>query len=147
MKKFDYEARDKTSNEMVSSMVQADIMNYILNNVEGIKNLYRNKKELHGCSAEGHISHIFSDRMSSRPMGWKKKNVDNMSRLRLLKEDGIRGKQIIEKQGKIIEFEEIKKIRHQAKEKIEKTINVRVGTVPALKYGSDDEKILLNNLL
>lgn len=30
-----------------------DLMNYILNNVEGIKNLCRNKKELHGCSAEG----------------------------------------------------------------------------------------------
>ena len=30
-----------------------DLMNYILNNVEGIKNLYKNKKELHGCSAEG----------------------------------------------------------------------------------------------
>lgn len=122
-------------------------MDYILNNEEGITNLYSNQGDLHGCSAEGHISHIFSDRMSSRPMGWKKKNVDNMSRLRLLKEDGIRGKQIIEKQGKIIEFEEIKKIRHQAKEKIENTINIKIGSVPALKYGSDDEKILLNNLL
>jgi len=29
---------------------------------------------------------------------------------------------------------------------MEKTINVRVGTVPALKYGSD-EKNLLSNLL
>ena len=80
-------------------------------------------------------------------MGWKSENVDKMSRLRLLREDGIRGKEILEKQGKIVEFEEIKKIRHQAKEKMEKTINVRVGTVPALKYGSDEEKNLLSNLL
>ena len=61
------------------------------------------KEDLHGYSAEEHIRHIFSDRMSSRPMGWKVKNVDNMSRLRLLREDGIK-----EKQGNVIEFEENK---------------------------------------
>lgn len=40
-----------------------ELMKYILNNVEGIKNLYRNKKELHVCSAEGHVTHIYSNRM------------------------------------------------------------------------------------
>ena len=44
------------------------IMNYILNNKEGISNLYKYRQYLHGCSAEGHVSHIFSDRMSSRPI-------------------------------------------------------------------------------
>ena len=34
------------------------LLNYILNNKEGISNLYRYQKELHGCSAEGHISHL-----------------------------------------------------------------------------------------
>ena len=37
-----------------------------------------------GCSAEGHISHVLSARESSRPMGWSKKGVDRISRLRVL---------------------------------------------------------------
>lgn len=35
------------------------------------------------CSAEGHVSHIFADRMSSRPLGWSKIGADKMSRLRV----------------------------------------------------------------
>lgn len=154
LRKLDFESFKETCYEMIAEEMDSTArarkernMEYILNNIEGITNLYENQEDLHGCSAEGHISHIYSDRMSSRPMGWKSENVDKMSRLRLLREDGIRGKEILEKQGKIVEFEEIKKIRHQAKEKMEKTINVRVGTVPALKYGSDEEKNLLSNLL
>lgn len=38
---------------------------------------------------KGHISHIYSDRMSSRPMGWSTTNVNNMSKLRTAKEDNI----------------------------------------------------------
>ena len=37
-----------------------------------------------GCSAEGHISHVLSARESSRPMGWSKKGIDRISRLRVL---------------------------------------------------------------
>src|SRR5574344_1240578 len=147
MKKFDYEARDKTSNEMVSSMVQADIMNYILNNVEGIKNLYRNKKELHGCSAEGHISHIYSDRMSSRPMGWSTENVNNMSRLRIAKEDNIKVKEILENSKKIIEFKEIEKIRNQANKKIDESIDFKTVSVPIMNFGTLEERIFFKNLL
>lgn len=54
--------------EKVISLTTNCLKNTI--NEEGIKNLYKNEEELHGCSAEGHISHIYSDRMSSRPMGW-----------------------------------------------------------------------------
>ena len=36
-----------------------------------------------GCSAEGHVSHIFSDRMSSRPLGWSRTGADKMARLRV----------------------------------------------------------------
>lgn len=80
-------------------------------------------------------------------MGWKSENVDKMSRLRLLREDGIKAKEILERQGNIIEFEEIKKIRHQAREKMEKTLNIKVGTIPALIYGDEEEKNLLRNIL
>lgn len=39
------------------------------------------------CSAEGHVSHVYADRMSSRPLGWSKKGVDKMSRLRIYRQN------------------------------------------------------------
>lgn len=39
-------------------------------------------KLVEGCSAEGHVSHILSDRLSSRPKGWSKTGADRMSKLR-----------------------------------------------------------------
>lgn len=82
-----------------------------------ISNYYKYRKLLHGCSAEGHVSHIYSDRMSSRPMGWKNKNIDNMSKLRLLREDNISVKTILEKQEKIIDINEYKEIKIKAERK------------------------------
>lgn len=35
-----------------------------------------------GCSAEGHVSHVLSSRMSSRPMGWSIVGGSKMSELR-----------------------------------------------------------------
>lgn len=52
---------------------------YILSNWSGIMEQIENK-ELE-CSAEGHVSHIYADRMSSRPLGWSKTGVDKMARL------------------------------------------------------------------
>ncbi len=63
------------------------LLQYILNNKDGISNLYKYQKQLHGCSAEGHVSHLYSARLSSRPLGWKTINVDNVSRLRIIKAD------------------------------------------------------------
>ena len=48
----------------------------------------RDKNEEVKCSAEGHISHIFADRMSSRPLGWSRKGADKMSRLRIYEKNG-----------------------------------------------------------
>lgn len=124
-----------------------ELMKYILNNAEGIKNLYRNKKDLHGCSAEGHVSHIYSDRMSSRPMGWSKTNVNNMSRLRTAKEDEISIQEIIKNSKKIIEFKEIEKIRNQANKKIEASINFKPVSIPTMQFGTIEERIFFKNLL
>ena len=62
-----------------------DAKRYILRNWNGI--IIKNNKgnEIIGCSAEGHVSHLLSDRMSSRPMGWTKHGVDVMSKLRAFK--------------------------------------------------------------
>ena len=55
---------------------------YIMNNWAGITIYNDRGHEITGCSAEGHVSHILSSRMSSRPLGWSKKGADNMARLR-----------------------------------------------------------------
>ena len=56
---------------------------YILGNWAGIKRQVRSKDAQLKCSAEGHVSHIYSDRMSSRPLGWCKAGADKMARLRI----------------------------------------------------------------
>ena len=56
---------------------------YILNNWSGIMHQVKAKDVNFGCSAEGHVSHIFSDRMSSRPLGWSRTGADKMARLRV----------------------------------------------------------------
>ena len=71
---------EETESETKKEAVK-DSKRYILNNWEGIKRRY--EKEYQGCSAEGHISHVLSSRLSSRPLGWSLKGADQMARLRV----------------------------------------------------------------
>ena len=59
---------------------------YILNHWEAIQ---RQKSEAYvGCSAEGHVSHVLSSRMSSRPMGWSRDGMRHMSSMRVFVQNG-----------------------------------------------------------
>lgn len=71
-----------TEDESKQKAVRAS-MDYILGNWPGIMASLKDKEHQTGCSAEGHVSHIFSDRMSSRPLGWSREGVDKMTRLRV----------------------------------------------------------------
>jgi hypothetical protein len=55
---------------------------YILDNWSAAKIRLTNRRSLCGCSAEGHVSHVLSSRMSTGPMGWSKTGADKMARLR-----------------------------------------------------------------
>lgn len=55
---------------------------YILDNWMEAKLRLANRRSLPGCSAEGHVSHVLSSRMSSRPMGWSRIGASKMIRLR-----------------------------------------------------------------
>jgi len=55
---------------------------YILSNWSGAKERLCNRRYVKGCSAEAHVEHVLSRRMSSDPMGWSRKGADRMSHLR-----------------------------------------------------------------
>lgn len=55
---------------------------YILSNWMAARARLLHKDGVKGCSAEGHVSHILSARMSSRPMGWSIKGASVMAQLR-----------------------------------------------------------------
>ena len=58
-----------------------DAYRYIMNNWSGIRIYSEEREDITGCSAEGHVSHIYSSRLSSRPKGWSVRNVGNMAKL------------------------------------------------------------------
>lgn len=54
---------------------------FFVNNWSAIQLAFHGPNVL-GCSAEGHVSSIYSERMSSRPMGWSEVGSDRMCKLR-----------------------------------------------------------------
>ena len=71
-----------TESESKQRAVEAS-KKYILGNWSGIMEQISNKAAKNECSAEGHISHVYADRMSSRPLGWSEVGVDKMAQLRV----------------------------------------------------------------
>ena len=55
---------------------------YVLNNWTAARLRLLRKNGVKGSSTESHVSHILSDRMSSRPMGWSKEGMSKMAQLR-----------------------------------------------------------------
>lgn len=60
---------------------------YILGNWSGIMLSMKSQDANVRCSAEGHVSHVYADRMSSRPLGWSRTGADRMSRLRIYRQN------------------------------------------------------------
>ena len=54
---------------------------FILSNWSAAKVRLKVRK-IPGCSAEGHVSHVLSKRMSTAAMGWSRKGADKMANLR-----------------------------------------------------------------
>ena len=77
---------------------------YILSNWEAAKLRLEGKEGVLGSSTESHVSHVLSDRMSSRPKGWSSQGAEKMARLRAYYLNG----------GDMLEL-----VRYQKKEKPE----------------------------
>lgn len=119
---------------------------YLLNNWDGIIVYYRDKSNIKGCNAEGHVSHVYSSRMSSRPLGWSKTGTDKMSRLRIYYYNGGNMLDLIRNQEKVLPkaagIEELScssvmQTEHQAHREIEKYFDVMQHTL----VGSQVKKI------
>ena len=67
------------------------LQSFVMGNWAAVMRTFHDKK-VSGCSAEGHVSHILSERLSSRPMGWSKTGADRMSKLRCYEKNYGRGK-------------------------------------------------------
>ena len=80
---------------------------YILNNWDGIEIRAEEGIGIIGCSTEGHVSHIFSSRLSSRPKGWSKIGVGKMSKLLIYKGNG----------GKVYDLVMTQKMKREKEEK------------------------------
>lgn len=63
-----------------------DTIRYIENNWDGIESSVKHPNV--GCSAEGHVSHILSERLSSRPMAWSLTGAGNMASMRAVRANG-----------------------------------------------------------
>lgn len=106
---------------------------YLVNNWEAIQRAFRDKHAL-GCSAEGHVSHILSERMSSRPMGWSETGSDRMCKLRCyVKNHGVSG--IID----LVEYRRRKKLEEQ---KATGTDGMMVEAQPKKRYTKAQREVM-----
>lgn len=83
-----------------------DGLGYILRNFQAAKTRLRKEKGVLACSAEGHVSHVLSARMSSRPMAWSLAGADAMARLRAYSLNGGEMIKLVRLQKKPVEVEE-----------------------------------------
>ena len=66
----------------------AENWDYIKKNWKGVRRRVQKGEGVTGSSTEGHISHVLSARMSSRPMGWCREGADSLSRIRIYWKNG-----------------------------------------------------------
>ena len=103
---------------------------YMLNNWDGIEIKAEKGYEIVGCSAEGHVSHVLSDRLSSRPKGWSKLGAAQMSELRIYKKNG----------GKVYDLVMAQKIKEENNRKIQ----VQEEIIKSLRNSSTKYENVLN---
>jgi hypothetical protein len=91
---------------------------YVLNQWEAIIIRNDDPDARMGCSAEGNVSHIYSSRLSSRPLGWSRIGVKKMSELRIYCQNG----------GKVYDLVKYQKMKQEReiKEEIQKEMDRKI---------------------
>lgn len=107
---------------------------YVMNQWKGIEIYETDGKYLKGCSAEGHISHVYADRMSSRPRTWSDDGIDKMSRLRTFVSNGGKVYEELIKRKK--ENTKLRKYDKIIERNIKKNVEISTGTkLPIIENG------------
>ena len=115
--------------------------NYILGNWTGIMLSMCGKDKNIRCSAEGHVSHVYSDRMSSRPLGWCALGADKMARLRIYWMNGGDMLELVRFQGEelplaagteevIYSAEEMIRMENRNKKKLGNLADIPIYSIP-----------------
>ncbi|QFJ55088.1 ISLre2 family transposase [Pseudobutyrivibrio xylanivorans] len=73
--------KEYTSSENILAKISASA-DYISSNWMAAKYRLRKHEGVLACSAEGHVYHVLSSRMSTQAMGWSKHGANQMARLR-----------------------------------------------------------------
>jgi hypothetical protein len=79
LKEICRELRNSAENEKIREKID-NFRNYITTNWKGIA-VYQEEGS-RGSNTEGHISHVLSSRLSSRPSGWSREGLKAMAELR-----------------------------------------------------------------
>ncbi|ERM93234.1 hypothetical protein O163_01125 [Caldanaerobacter subterraneus subsp. yonseiensis KB-1] len=110
---------------------------YILNNWEGIK-IYNEDEDVIGCSAEGHISHVFSARLSRNPLGWSREGLKLMAKLRVFSKNGGDLREVEWGKKKNINAGSYKLTKKQIKEavrRVKTSTNEKINNITVLNIG------------
>lgn len=157
MYEFDYIKVKELGYEILAEEMEKSVrerklkqLEYIINNEEGFKNSVC--YDVPGCAAEGDISHTYSDRLSSRPLGWKEDNVDKMARLRILAANGENIKIVTRNLSKNKpEVEEKIKKQKQVSKMIKKEKYKREDgicyTIPEMRFGDYEMREKISELI
>ncbi|MCR4429616.1 MAG: ISLre2 family transposase [Tepidanaerobacteraceae bacterium] len=125
---------------------------YINSNWDGICAYSLYKDQVIGCSAESHVSHILSERLSRGPISWSEPSADKLAQLRAMKANGISIKEAILKQR----YEALKPIklpkqtlykeRHKIK-KLKQAASENITNLPVLSYKKTFTSMAIKSLL
>lgn len=90
------------------------------------------------CSAEGHVSHYLSARLSSRPMGWSNRGADHMAKLRVFILNGGNLQEVIQERiRKQRKTRKIEQLDRRVSTKYKKSYSVVQGRLPILEYSTN----------
>ena len=90
------------------------------------------------CSAEGHVSHYLSARLSSRPMGWSDTGADYMAKLRVFILNGGGLREVIQERTAHRRKErKISKLDRRVSSKHKNSYRIAQGRLPILEYSTD----------
>lgn len=122
---------------------------YIQNNWDGIEAAVKHPHI--GCSAEGHVSHVLSARMSSRPMAWSLQGAEKMTSIRAVKanSDSVSEHYIVSRTKNLPLIVELKEeVKKELKRLRQKMLlgKENIGNVPLLQGVSSYTRVALRGM-